>query len=350
MKILVTGTAGFIGFYLAKRLLEDGHEVVGLDSINDYYDVKLKYDRLRETGIEESDVEYGKEVRSSKYPGYRFVKLDLTDGERLDALLGRERFDVVVNLAAQAGVRYSLENPRAYVDSNIVGFLNVLEGCRHHGVGHLVYASSSSVYGLNANVPFKEDSSIAHPVSLYAATKKGNELMAHVYSHLFGIPTTGLRFFTVYGPWGRPDMSPHLFTEAILEGRPIKVFNHGDMLRDFTYIDDIIEGVVRVIHHVPEPDGTWRAEEPNPASSCAPYRVYNIGNSSPVRLLDFIEALEKACGREAVKEYLPMQPGDVYQTNADVTRLERDMGYKPSMPLEEGVRRFVEWYKEYYRK
>ena len=350
MKILVTGTAGFIGFYLAKRLLEDGHEVVGLDNINAYYDVRLKYGRLRETGIEESAVEYGKEVRSGKYPGYRFVKLDLTDGERLDALLGRERFDVVVNLAAQAGVRYSLENPRAYVDSNIVGFLNVLEGCRHHGVGHLVYASSSSVYGLNANVPFKEDSSIAHPVSLYAATKKGNELMAHVYSHLFGIPTTGLRFFTVYGPWGRPDMSPHLFTEAILEGRPIKVFNHGDMLRDFTYIDDIIEGVVRVIHHVPEPDGTWRAEEPNPASSCAPYRVYNIGNSSPVRLLDFIEALEKACGREAVKEYLPMQPGDVYQTNADVTRLERDMGYKPSMPLEEGVRRFVEWYKEYYRK
>ena len=350
MKILVTGTAGFIGFHLAKRLLEDGHEVVGLDNINAYYDVRLKYGRLRETGIEESAVEYGKEVRSGKYPGYRFVKLDLTDGERLDALLGRERFDVVVNLAAQAGVRYSLENPRAYVDSNIVGFLNVLEGCRHHGVGHLVYASSSSVYGLNANVPFKEDSGIAHPVSLYAATKKGNELMAHVYSHLFGIPTTGLRFFTVYGPWGRPDMSPHLFTEAILEGRPIKVFNHGDMLRDFTYIDDIIEGVVRVIHHVPEPDGTWRAEEPNPASSCAPYRVYNIGNSSPVRLLDFIEALEKACGREAVKEYLPMQPGDVYQTNADVTRLERDMGYKPSMPLEEGVRRFVEWYKEYYRK
>lgn len=348
MKILVTGTAGFIGFYLAKRLLEDGHEVVGLDSINDYYDVRLKYGRLRETGIEESAVEYGKEVRSGKYPGYRFVKLDLTDGERLDALLGRERFDVVVNLAAQAGVRYSLENPRAYVDSNVVGFLNVLEGCRHHGVGHLVYASSSSVYGLNANVPFKEDSSIAHPVSLYAATKKGNELMAHVYSHLFGIPTTGLRFFTVYGPWGRPDMSPHLFTSAILEGRPIKVFNHGDMLRDFTYIDDIIEGVVRVIHHVSEPDGTWRAEEPNPASSCVPYRVYNIGNSSPVKLLDFIEALERACGKEAVKEYLPMQPGDVFQTNADVTRLERDMGYKPSMPLEEGVRRFVEWYRVYY--
>ena len=350
MKILVTGTAGFIGFYLAKRLLEDGHEVVGLDSINDYYDVGLKYDRLRETGIGESAIEYGKEVKSDTYPAYRFVKLDLTDGERLEALMGRERFGAVVNLAAQAGVRYSLENPRAYVDSNVVGFLNVLEGCRHYGVGHLVYASSSSVYGLNANVPFKEDSGIAHPVSLYAATKKGNELMAHVYSHLFGIPTTGLRFFTVYGPWGRPDMSPHLFTSAILEGRPIKVFNHGDMLRDFTYIDDIIEGVVRVIHRVPEPDGTWKAEEPNPASSCAPYRVYNIGNSSPVKLLDFIEAIERACGRETVKEYLPMQPGDVYQTNADVTRLERDMGYKPSMPLEEGVRRFVEWYKEYYRK
>ncbi len=350
MKILVTGTAGFIGFHLAKRLLEDGHEVVGLDNINSYYDVRLKYARLRETGIEESAIEYGKEVGSNKYPGYRFMKLDLTDGERLDALLWQERFDVVVNLAAQAGVRYSLENPRAYVDSNIVGFLNVLEGCRHHKVKHLVYASSSSVYGLNANVPFKEDCSIAHPVSLYAATKKGNELMAHVYSHLFGIPTTGLRFFTVYGPWGRPDMSPHLFTSAILEGRPIKVFNHGDMLRDFTYIDDIIEGVVRVIHHVPQPDETWRAEEPNPATSCAPYRVYNIGNSSPVKLMDFIEAIEKACGREAVKEYLPMQPGDVYQTNADTARLERDMGYKPGMALEEGVRRFVGWYKEYYKK
>ena len=350
MKILVTGTAGFIGFHLAKRLLEDGHEVVGLDNINSYYDVRLKYARLRETGIEESAIEYGKEVGSNKYPGYRFMKLDLTDRERLDALLWQERFDVVVNLAAQAGVRYSIENPRAYVDSNIVGFLNVLEGCRHYGVKHLVYASSSSVYGLNANVPFREDSSIAHPVSLYAATKKGNELMAHVYSHLYGIPTTGLRFFTVYGPWGRPDMSPHLFTSAILEGRPIKVFNHGDMLRDFTYIDDIIEGVVRVIYHVAQPDETWRAEEPNPATSCAPYRVYNIGNSSPVKLMDFIEAIEKACGREAVKEYLPMQPGDVYQTNADTTRLEQDMGYKPGMALEEGVRRCVEWYKEYYKK
>ena len=348
MKILVTGTAGFIGFHLARRLLKDGHEVVGLDSINDYYDMRLKYDRLRETGIREVAIEYGKEVKSDKWPAYRFVKLDLTDEEGMESLLGREKFDAVVNLAAQAGVRYSLENPRAYIDSNIVGFLNVLEGCRHHGVKHLVYASSSSVYGLNANVPFKEDSSIAHPVSLYAATKKGNELMAHVYSHLYGIPTTGLRFFTVYGPWGRPDMSPHLFTSAILEGRSIKVFNHGDMLRDFTYIDDIIEGVVRVIHHISQPDEAWRAEDPNPASSCAPYRVYNIGNSSPVRLMDFIEAIEKACGRKAVKEYLPMQPGDVYQTNADTTRLEQDMGYKPGMPLEEGVRRFVGWYKEYY--
>ena len=350
MKILVTGTAGFIGFHLARRLLEDGHEVIGLDNINDYYDVRLKYGRLRETGIRKEAVEYGKEVKSDKYPKYRFVKLDLMDGEGMELLMGLEKFDAVVNLAAQAGVRYSLENPSAYIDSNIVGFLNVLEGCRHHGVKHLVYASSSSVYGLNANVPFKEDSGIAHPVSLYAATKKGNELMAHVYSHLYGIPTTGLRFFTVYGPWGRPDMSPHLFTSAILEGRPIKVFNHGDMLRDFTYIDDIIEGVVRVIHHVPQPDGMWWAENPNPATSCAPYRVYNIGNSSPVRLMDFIEAIEKACGREAVKEYLPMQPGDVYQTNADTTRLERDMGYKPGMLLEEGVGRFVGWYKEYYYK
>ena len=350
MKILVTGTAGFIGFYLAKRLLEEGHEVVGIDNINDYYDVELKYSRLAETGIAREAVEYNREATSHKYPAYRFIRLDLTDSENMDALFAREGFDAVVNLAAQAGVRYSIENPRAYVDSNIVGFLNVLEGCRHYGVKHLVYASSSSVYGLNANVPFREDSSIAHPVSLYAATKKGNELMAHVYSHLYGIPTAGLRFFTVYGPWGRPDMSPHLFTSAILEGRPIKVFNHGDMLRDFTYIDDIIEGLVRVIYHVAQPDETWQAEEPNPATSCAPYRVYNIGNSSPVKLMDFIEAIEKACGREAVKEYLPMQPGDVYQTNADTTRLERDMGYKPGMALEEGVRRFVEWYKEYYKK
>lgn len=348
MKILVTGTAGFIGFHLVKRLLRDGHEVIGLDNINDYYDVRLKYSRLRETGIEEGKIEYDELVTSDKDERYRFVKLDLTDTTNLKQLFEREKPEIVVNLAAQAGVRYSIDNPGAYVDSNLVGFMNVLECCRYHGIKHLVYASSSSVYGLNANVPFKEDSSIAHPVSLYAATKKANELMAHVYSHLYHIPTTGLRFFTVYGPWGRPDMSPHLFTSAIEEERPIKVFNHGDMLRDFTYIDDIIEGVVRVIHHVPQPDETWNAENPNPATSIAPYRVYNIGNSSPVKLMDFIEAIEEACGKKAIKNLLPMQPGDVYQTNADTTRLQKDMGYKPSMSLVEGVRRFVEWFKRYY--
>lgn len=348
MKILVTGTAGFIGFHLSKRLLDDGHEVIGIDNINNYYDVSLKYARLYETGIDEKSIEYNKPVKSNKYPKYSFIKIDLTDDGNFLSLMAKEKFDVVVNLAAQAGVRYSLENPRVYVDSNVVGFLNVLEGCRNYAVKHLIYASSSSVYGLNANVPFKEDCSIAHPVSLYAATKKGNELMAHVYSYLYKIPTTGLRFFTVYGPWGRPDMSPYLFANAIFENKPIKVFNHGNMLRDFTYIDDIIEGVVRVIKHVPTSDEDWHATNPNPATSLAPYRIYNVGNSSPVKLMDFIGAIEKACGKNAIKEYLPMQPGDVYQTNADTTRLERDMGYKPNMLLDEGVRRFVEWYKNFY--
>ena len=335
MKILVTGYAGFIGMHVSERLLSLGHEVVGIDNFNDYYTVALKEARA---------------ARLEGKPGFCGIRVDLSDQAGIEKVFSEHRFDAVCNLAAQAGVRYSLVNPQAYMRSNLDGFVNILEGCRHHEVPRLVYASSSSVYGGNTKTPFSEEDRVDLPVSLYAATKKGNELMAHVYSHLYGIPTTGLRFFTVYGPWGRPDMSPHLFTGAILEGRPIKVFNHGDMLRDFTYIDDIIEGVVRVIHHVPEPDGMWKAENPNPASSCAPYRVYNIGNSSPVRLMDFIEAIEKACGKEAVREYLPMQPGDVYQTNADVTRLERDMGYKPSMPLEEGVWRFVDWYKEYYIK
>ena len=349
MKILVTGAAGFIGFHVTLRLLERGDEVVGLDNINDYYDVNLKYDRLAETGIERANVEYGKLVRSMRFPLYRFVKLDLEDREKLPGLFEREKFERVINLAAQAGVRYSIENPWAYINSNITGFMNILECCRCLKTSHLVYASSSSVYGLNGNVPFKEDSGIAHPVSLYAATKKSNELIAHVYSHLYGLPTTGLRFFTVYGPWGRPDMSPHLFTRAIIEGQTLKVFNHGDMLRDFTYVDDIVEGVIRVIDRVAEPDEGWNAEIPNPATSSAAYRVYNIGNSTPIRLMDFIRSLEEACGKAAEKEYLPMHPGDVYQTNADTTRLYREMGYKPRTPLKEGVEEFVRWYKKYYK-
>ena len=349
MKILVTGAAGFIGFHVVRCLLERGDDVVGLDNINDYYDVNLKYARLAETGINKESIEYGKLVRGKRYPLYRFIKLNLEDREELPKLFERERFERVVNLAAQAGVRYSIENPWIYVDSNITGFVNILECCRYLGVRHLVYASSSSVYGLNANVPFKEDSGIAHPVSLYAATKKSNELMAHVYSHLYGLPTTGLRFFTVYGPWGRPDMSPHLFTRAIMEGQIMKVFNHGDMLRDFTYVDDIVEGVIRVMDRVAVLDEDWDAEVPNPATSSAAYRVYNIGNSTPVKLMNFIHALEESCGKEAVKEYLPMQPGDVYQTNADTTRLYQEMDYKPRTPLKEGVEKFVRWYKKYYK-
>ena len=345
MKILVTGAAGFIGFHVVRCLLERGDDVVGLDNINDYYDVNLKYARLVETGINKESIEYGKLVRGNRYPLYRFIKLNLEDREELPKLFERERFERVVNLA----VRYSIENPWAYVDSNIIGFVNILECCRYLGIRHLIYASSSSVYGLNANVPFKEDSGIAHPVSLYAATKKSNELMAHVYSHLYGLPTTGLRFFTVYGPWGRPDMSPHLFTRAIMEGQTMKVFNHGDMLRDFTYVDDIVEGVIRVVDRVAVPDEDWNAEIPNPATSSAAYRVYNIGNSTPIKLMDFIRSLEEACGKEAVKEYLPMQPGDVYQTNADTTRLYQEMDYKPRTPLKEGVEKFVRWYKKYYK-
>ena len=302
-----------------------------------------------ETGINKESIEYGKLVRGNRYPLYRFIKLNLEDREELPKLFERERFERVVNLAAQAGVRYSIENPWAYIDSNIIGFVYILECCRYLGIRHLVYASSSSVYGLNANIPFKEDSGIAHPVSLYAATKKSNELMAHVYSHLYGLPTTGLRFFTVYGPWGRPDMSPHLFTRAIMEGQTMKVFNHGDMLRDFTYVDDIVEGVIRVVDRVAVPDEDWNAEIPNPATSSAAYRVYNIGNSTPIKLMDFIRSLEEACGKEAVKEYLPMQPGDVYQTNADTTRLYQEMDYKPRTPLKEGVEKFVRWYKKYYK-
>lgn len=337
MKILVTGTAGFIGYHLAKRLLERGDEVVGIDSINDYYDVRLKYARLSETGIAESEIEYGKAVQSTEYPAYRFIKLQLEDRDALQKLFAEEHFDAVMNLAAQAGVRYSLENPYAYIESNVVGFVNLLECARHNPVRHFVYASSSSVYGGNTKTPFSEDDRVDNPVSLYAATKKSNELMANVYSKLYGIPTTGLRFFTVYGPWGRPDMAPILFTKAIVAGEPIKVFNNGNLSRDFTYIDDIIEGVVRVIDKAPAATD----EHPVPAE------VYNIGCGHPMQLMDFIRTLEKSLGKKAKMNMMPMQKGDVYTTYADTTKLERDFGYKPHVTLEEGIARFVEWYESY---
>ena len=349
MKILVTGAAGFIGSYVCKYLLSRGDEVVGLDNINSYYDINLKYGRLLTLGIEGNAVNWYLFVESNVYEKFRFIRMNLEDKQAMQMLFANERFDKVVNLAAQAGVRYSIENPYAYVESNIDGFLNVLEGCRHYRVKHLIYASSSSVYGLNGKVPFSENDSVAHPVSLYAATKKSNELMAHTYSHLYAIPTTGLRFFTVYGPWGRPDMSPFLFASAILNNRPIKVFNNGDMLRDFTYIDDIVEGVLRVIDHVPEHNLNWNDQNPEPSSSKAPYKIYNIGNSHPVKLMDFIEAIEKAIGHPADKIYFPMQPGDVYQTNADTTALERELGFKPNKSIIEGVRDTIDWYRSFYQ-
>jgi UDP-glucuronate 4-epimerase len=348
VKILITGSAGFIGYHLAKRLLERGDEVVGIDNINDYYDIRVKYGRLKESGIEESDIEDGRSVSSTLYPGYRFVKMDLEEREAIEELFRRERFDAVCNLAAQAGVRYSIENPRAYIQSNIVGFLNILEACRDNEVKHLVYASSSSVYGLNESMPFSVHDNVDHPISLYAASKKSNELMAHTYSHLYSIPTTGLRFFTVYGPWGRPDMALFLFTKAILEGREIDVYNYGDMRRDFTYIDDIVEGIVRVLDRPPKGDARWSGKNPDPGSSVAPYKIYNIGNNDPVKLLDFISAIEKATGRQARKRMLPIQPGDVPATYADVKDLIDDTGYRPDTPIEEGVERFVAWYREFY--
>ncbi len=331
--ILVTGAAGFIGSHLCHRLLDRGDAVVGLDNLNDYYDPALKQARLEHL-----------EGR----PGFTFVRLDLADREGMEALFERHGFAKVVNLAAQAGVRYSLENPWSYIDSNVQGFMTILEGCRHHPVEHLVYASSSSVYGLNTRMPFSVHHNVDHPVSLYAATKKANELMAHTYAHLYGIPTTGLRFFTVYGPWGRPDMALFKFTKAILAGQPIDVYNHGRMQRDFTYIDDIVEGVVRVLDRVPAPDPGWTGDAPDPGSSPAPYRLYNIGNNSPVELMEFIAAIEEALGREAEKRFLPMQPGDVPATYADVDDLARDVGFRPRTPIREGIRRFVDWYRAYY--
>lgn len=333
-KILVTGAAGFIGSHLGKKLLAKGVEVVGLDNLNDYYDVNLKLARLKQ--LEEC-------------PGFRFVKMDLSDREGIAALFAAEKFDTVVNLAAQAGVRYSLENPHAYIDSNISGFMNILEGCRHNAVKHLVYASSSSVYGANTSMPFSVHHNVDHPVSLYAATKKANELMAHTYSSLYGIPTTGLRFFTVYGPWGRPDMALFLFTKAILEGRSIDVFNYGKMQRDFTFVDDIVEGVIRVSEKVPQGNPAWSGASPDPGTSYAPYKIYNIGNNSPVELLRFIEVLEDALGKKAQKNMLPIQAGDVPATFADVDDLIADVGFKPATSIEDGIGRFVAWYREFYR-
>tara|TARA_R110001592_G_scaffold114824_12_gene315022 strand:+ start:238 stop:1290 length:1053 start_codon:yes stop_codon:yes gene_type:complete len=349
MKVLITGTAGFIGSHLAQRLLARGDEVVGLDSINDYYDVNVKYGRLERTGIARDHIVYGELVASTSQPTYRFVQLEMEDKAALDSLFASEKFDAVCNLAAQAGVRYSLVNPQAYIDSNIVGFLNILEACRHYGVKNLSYASSSSVYGLNEALPFSTSHNVDHPISLYAASKKSNELMAHTYSHLFGIHTTGLRFFTVYGPWGRPDMALFLFTKAALEGKAIQVFNNGDMLRDFTYIDDIVEGVIRVIDNPASADPTWSGMAPNPGSSSAPYKIYNIGNNNPVKLMDFIEAIEKALGRTIEKEFLPLQAGDVPATYADVADLVADLDYQPATPVQEGIDRFVAWYREFYK-
>lgn len=358
MKILVTGAAGFIGAAIVQRLFADDENmnVVGLDNINDYYDPSLKFGRLAECGIMSAYAEaftrdnfpWYKFLKSSKWSGYRFIRMNLEDTNAMAMLFANEGFDIVIHLAAQAGVRYSIQNPHAYIESNINGFINILEGCRHNDVKHLVYASSSSVYGLNGKVPFSEHDGIAHPVSLYAATKKSNELMAHTYSKLYGLPTTGLRFFTVYGPWGRPDMSPFLFIDAILHNRSIKVFNNGDMLRDFTYIDDIVEGVVRIARVIPRGDRDWDETVPDPATSPAPYRVYNIGNSQPTRLMDYICCIEQTIGREAKKDYMPMQPGDVYQTYADSSALAAATGFKPNTQLQDGIGRTVKWFRTFY--
>lgn len=349
MKILVTGTAGFIGFHLANRLLELGYEVIGLDAVNDYYDVNLKYGRLKFSGINTYEIEYNKLINSSKYPKYRFIKLNLEDKENINQLFVSEKFDKVCNLAAQAGVRYSLTNPDVYINSNITGFLHILEACRFNPVQHLVYASSSSVYGLNETQPFSTHHNVDHPISLYASSKKSNELMAHTYSHLFNIPTTGLRFFSVYGPWGRPDMALFLFTKAILEGRSIDIFNNGEMERDFTYIDDIVNGIIKVMDNPPAGDKRWTAKTPDPSSSKAPYKIYNIGNNSPVRLMNFIEAIEDELGKKAKKNFLPMQPGDVPSSWADVSDLMEELNYTPNTPVKEGIKNFLHWYREFYK-
>jgi UDP-glucuronate 4-epimerase len=346
-KILVTGTAGFIGFHLANRLIAEGFEVVGLDSINDYYDVNLKYSRLFEAGVAKNAISYADTVQSVKFEQYRFIKLKLEDKPELDKLFKNEKFDYVINLAAQPGVRYSIENPYAYVDSNIIGFINILEACKYNKIKHLIYASSSSVYGLNEQIPFSTSSCTDHPMSLYAATKKSNELMAHTYSHLYQIPTTGLRFFTVYGPWGRPDMALFLFTKAAMKGEAINVYNYGGMMRDFTYVDDIVEGIFRAAKHIPQKSESWSGEKPDSSYSSAPYKVYNIGNNSPVKLMDFITAIENELGLEIKKNMLPLQAGDLLQTYANVEDLMSDVGYKPERSVEYGIKQFMNWYKSY---
>ncbi len=354
MKILITGTAGFIGSHLAKRLVERGDEVVGLDCINDYYDINVKYGRLERTGIissleEGENIPYNELLTSKENSNYKFIKLNLEDKDNMMKLFEEQKFDAVCNLAAQAGVRYSLTNPSAYMDSNIVGFANILEACRHNGVTNLAYASSSSVYGLNEGLPFSTEDNVDHPISLYAASKKSNELMAHTYSHLFGISTTGLRFFTVYGPWGRPDMALFLFVKAALEGKKIDVFNNGDMLRDFTYVDDIIEGVVRVLDNPAQKDTTWNGKDGKVSTSSAPYKIYNIGNNNPVKLMDFITAIENKLGKTIEKNMMPLQAGDVPATYADVTDLVEDLDYKPETPIQEGIDKFVDWYLEFFK-
>lgn len=348
MKILVTGTAGFIGFHLAKRLLELGEEVIGIDCINDYYDVNIKYGRLLKTGIENNEIEYGKKVKSTIYPNYHFFQLKLEDKSSIDKLFAAEKFDTVCNLAAQAGVRYSITNPYAYIESNILGFINILEASRHNNVEHLAYASSSSVYGLNEVMPLSTIQNVDHPISLYAASKKSNELMAHTYSHLYGIATTGLRFFTVYGPWGRPDMALFLFTKAILNNEPIDVYNNGNMVRDFTYIDDIVEGLIRVLKNKPTGNNNWTGQKPDPSSSKAPYKIYNIGNNNPVKLMDFIEEIEIKLGKKAIKNLMPMQQGDVPATAADVEDLVKNLNYRPSTSVKEGIGNFIDWYLDYF--
>ena len=354
MKVLITGTAGFIGSALADRMVARGDEVIGLDCINDYYDINVKYGRLQRAGLIEKledgeSIEYNSLLTSSKNPNLKFIKLNLEDKDNLMKLFEEHQFDAVCNLAAQAGVRYSLINPDAYIQSNIVGFANILEACRHNGVNNLSYASSSSVYGLNEELPFSTEHNVDHPISLYAASKKSNELMAHTYSHLYGISTTGLRFFTVYGPWGRPDMALFLFVKAALEGKSIDVFNNGEMLRDFTYIDDIVEGVIRVIDNPAQPDSRWNGVDGRVSTSSAPYKVYNIGNNNPVKLMDFIEAIENKLGTTIEKNMMPIQPGDVPATYADVTDLVEDLGYKPATPVQEGINNFVDWYLDFFK-
>lgn len=348
MKILVTGAAGFIGFHIANRFIHLQHSVVGIDSLNTYYDVGLKYSRLNFAGITEKEIAYNKKVISNSNNNYSFYRIQLEDKAALQRLFEQEQFNCIIHLAAQAGVRYSLTNPEAYIQSNIVGFENLLECCKQFPPQHLVYASSSSVYGLNDAVPFSTNQHTSHPISLYAATKKSNELMAHVYSYLFKIPTTGLRFFTVYGPWGRPDMALFLFTKNILEGKPIQLFNYGNMQRDFTYIDDVVRCVEGIAFHIPQENTAWKQSENDISASSAPYKIYNVGNHTPVRLTDFIEAIEQELHKEAIKEYLPMQPGDVAATYADVSQLEAAIGYKPSTTIASGVKQFIQWYKQYY--